>query len=44
MEAIRQYVEEESAHELADPDTHGFILVTSASPIPLPAEADVSFI
>jgi len=44
MEAIRQYVEEEAAHELGDRYPHDFALVTAALPPVLPAEADVGLV
>ena len=43
MEAIRQYVEQEAAHELADRDPHDFALVTALFRV-LPAEADVGLV
>jgi hypothetical protein len=44
MEAIRQDVEEEAAHELADRDAHDSVLVPAPLPILLPAEADVRLV
>ena len=44
MEAIRQYVEEEAAHELGDRHSHDFALMTATLPVVLPAEADVGLV
>jgi hypothetical protein len=44
MEAVRQYVEEEAAHELGSRDPHDFALVTPTLPVVLPPEADVGLI
>src|SRR5208282_3905262 len=44
VEAIRQYVEEEAAHELGDRDPHDFVLVPATLPVVLPAEADVGLV
>src|ERR1700687_5857124 len=44
MKDIRQYVQEEAAHELAVRDPHDFALGPVTVPILLPAEADMGFI
>jgi len=44
MEAIRQYMEEEPAHELADLDAHDLALVTTTFAVNLPAEGNVGLV
>jgi|SRR5690349_262067 len=41
MEAARQHVQQEAAHELADIEAHDLALVTTAFPIIPPAESDM---
>src|SRR5512133_3043713 len=44
METVRQHVEQEASHELANVQAHDLALVTTALPIVLPAEADVGLL
>ena len=44
MEATRQYVEEETAYEFGDLDSHDFVLVNAVFSIVLPAEADMGLV
>src|SRR6266511_712986 len=44
METVRQHVEQEAPHELADVEAHDLALVTTALPIVLPAETDMGLI
>lgn len=44
MEAVRQHVEQEAPHELADVEAHDLALVTTALPIVLPAETDIGLV
>src|SRR5256885_7270988 len=40
METVRQHVEQEASHELANVQAHDLALVTTALPIVVPAETD----
>src|ERR1019366_1522929 len=44
MKPVRQQVEEETAHELADLQAHDFVFVIAAFPVVLPAEAHMGLI
>ena len=44
METVRQHVEQEAPHELADVEAHDLALVTTALPIVLPAETDMGLV
>ena len=44
METVRQHVEQEASHELANVQAHDLALVTTALPIVLPAETDMGLV
>src|SRR5947208_14603963 len=44
METVRQHVELEASHELANVQAHDLALVTTALPIVLPAETDMGLV
>ena len=44
MKPVRQQVEEEAAHELADLQSHDFVLVIAAFSVILPAEGHMGLL
>ena len=44
VETVRQHVEQEAPHELADAEAHDLALVTTALPIVFPAETDMDLV
>ena len=44
METVRQHVEQEAPHELADVEAHDFALETAVLPIVRPAETDIGLV